>query len=109
MHFAVGEGGRITGTGKLHVTPPFLNDVDADLTLAEDGNLNGTVTVAMTETKSPIPALSLTGGTLSVSYANGAVSGSLTEFPCRLSRPRRRHRFRRRSRTARSRARATSR
>lgn len=80
VHFAVGEGGRITGTGKLHITPPFLNDVDAELALAEDGNLNGTVTVAMTETRSPIPALSLTAGTLSVSYINGAVSGSLTEF-----------------------------
>ena len=80
VHFAVGEGGRITGTGKLKVTPPFLDEVGADLTLAEDGNLNGTVTVSMTEAKSPIPALSLTGGTLSVTYANGAVSGSLTEF-----------------------------
>lgn len=80
VHFTVTEAGRITGTGKLRVTPPFLSQVSADLALAEDGNLSGSATVAMTEAVSPIPALALTGGTLSVSYANGAVSGSLSEF-----------------------------
>jgi hypothetical protein len=80
VHFAVSEAGRITGTGALRVTPPFLNEANADLALGEDGNLSGSVTVSMTEAVSPIPALSLAGGTLTVRYANGAVSGSLTEF-----------------------------
>lgn len=80
VHFAMSEAGRLSGSGTLNVTPPFLDKATATLALAEDGNLNGSVTVQMTEAKSPIPALSLTGGTLTVSYANGAVSGSLAEF-----------------------------
>jgi hypothetical protein len=80
VHVAFNDEGRVTGSGTLRVTPPFLDEAKADLTLGEDGQLNGSVTVSMTEAVSPIPALSLTGGTLTVSYASGALSGSLTDF-----------------------------
>lgn len=80
VHFAMSDAGLISGSGSLRVTPPFLDTVTATLALGEDGNLSGAVTVSMTEATSPVPALSLTGGTLNVAYSNGEVSGSLTEF-----------------------------
>jgi hypothetical protein len=80
LHVATDDAGDFTGNGSVQLTPPFLNDVNAKLALAEDGSLSGGVTVAMTEAKSPIPALSLTAGTLEVNYLNGEVSGSLSGF-----------------------------
>lgn len=83
VHFNFGEGGVVTGSGAIRITPPFLSEVSANLVLDEGRNLTveaASATVQMTEAKSPFPGLSLTGGTLTVGYMNGEPSGSIEGF-----------------------------
>ncbi len=78
--FGFTEAGAFTAEGSIRITPPFADEVTADLAVDEAGAVSATATLAAASLRSPLPGLSLTGGTLTLGYVNGTPSGSLEGF-----------------------------
>ena len=78
MTFGMSEEGVFTGSGHIDIDPPFLPPVKADLAVDESRNLTGSATVDLSGQASPLPGLTLSGGTLVLGYHNGQPSAVVT-------------------------------
>jgi hypothetical protein len=72
-----GEDGRFAASGTVHLTPPMLDSLTVELAVDEEGNITGTAELAAGQLATSVPGLSVTGGTVTLGYSNGAPSGSL--------------------------------
>lgn len=80
VDFAFDDTGRFTAGGVLKVTPPFADEITADIAADSAGNLKAAATVTASALSTPIPGLAMTGGTLSIGYENGDPSFAITDF-----------------------------
>lgn len=80
VNFKFAEGGVFTADGSVRITPPFLNEITGKLAVDENKNLSATVTADITSQTSPLPALKLSAGSITVSYMNGQPGATLTNF-----------------------------
>ena len=80
LAFRFTEAGRVSGEVAVHLTPPLVDEVTAEGTIDEDGNLSASATVAVGVMTPSVPGLSLVGGTVSVGYENGRPTGGLAGF-----------------------------
>jgi len=80
IHLGFSEAGAFSGSGSLALTPPFMEEVTANLAIDEANNVAGDASLTVAEVTTPIPGLTLTAGTLSLAYANGAIDGSIAGF-----------------------------
>jgi hypothetical protein len=76
--FRFTEQGRFAAEGSLRITPPLLDEVSATVSADEAGNLNADATIEVGALRTPVPGLTLVGGTVRLGYANGQPSGGLT-------------------------------
>jgi len=80
VNFQFGEGGIFTADGTVRITPPFLNEITGKLAVDDNRNLSATVTADVAAQTSPLPALKLMAGTITVSYLNGQPGAEFTNF-----------------------------
>ncbi len=80
VNFRFTEEGRFAADGTIRITPPFVNEISADLSVDEAQNITAEATIDSGALTSPIPALSLAGGSVTIGYENGRPSGALTDF-----------------------------
>lgn len=76
VNFRFTEAGAFSANGSIRVTPPFADEITADLGVDEAGNITASTTISVSAISSPIPALSLTGGSVTLGYQNGQPSGT---------------------------------
>ncbi|MEL7211176.1 MAG: hypothetical protein AAGK92_00860 [Pseudomonadota bacterium] len=80
VNFNFGEDGAFAASGTLTITPPFADEIRADISGDSAGNLSAEVVIAAGELSTPIPGLQMNGGTITVGYDNGDPSLSVTDF-----------------------------
>ncbi|MGV8937549.1 MAG: hypothetical protein ACOH2J_10530 [Allorhizobium sp.] len=80
VNFKFGDGGAFSADGSIRITPPFVNEITGKLAVDENRNLSATVTVDAASQTSPVPALTLAAGSITVSYLNGQPGATLTNF-----------------------------
>lgn len=83
--FTATEEGRFSGGGHIQITPPFIEEVSAQIAVDEQNNLTASATINLAGAQSPIPGLDLSGGTITVGYDNGAPSAAFAGFTASYS------------------------
>ncbi len=74
-----GENG-LSATGQIRISPPFLNEVTADIASDEAGNISASAQVDVAAQGAPLPNLTLTAGTIAIGYSNGTTTMSVSNF-----------------------------
>lgn len=80
LTFGFNREGAFNASGQLTITPPFLEAITADFSADAEGNIAAHAELAIPTRKSPIPNLTLTAGTVTVNYENGAADLSFADF-----------------------------
>ncbi len=80
VNFDFGEAGAFSANGTLTITPPFADEITADISGDSAGNLSAEATISTGALSTPIPGLELNGGTITVGYDNGDPSLSVADF-----------------------------
>lgn len=70
----------VSATGQITVTPPFLNEVTADVSADDQGNIRASADIDVGQQSSPVPNLTLSAGTIHLGYDNGAIDLSIANF-----------------------------
>lgn len=85
VNFSFTEAGAFAAGGSIRITPPFLDEISGELSIDEQQNLRAEATVSVNESGSPIPGLTLAGGSITIGYENGRPSGSIADFRAEYS------------------------
>lgn len=76
INFSFGEDGSFSGDGNIHITPPFIEEITAEVSVDEEQNFKAEATLAATELTTPIPGFTVDGGNITIGYNNGRPYGS---------------------------------
>lgn len=80
VSFRFTEAGRFAAEGTVRITPPLVDELSANLAVDEAGNLKADTTIRVGEMKTPVPGLTLGGGTIQLGYDNGQPTGAIADF-----------------------------
>ncbi|WP_224824340.1 hypothetical protein [Cognatishimia sp. MH4019] len=80
VNFDFGENGAFSANGTLTITPPFADEITAEISGDNAGNLSAEATITAGELSTPIAGLELNGGTITIGYDNGDPSLSVADF-----------------------------
>ncbi len=69
-----------SATGQITLTPPFLDEISADISADSTGNIRATADVGVNQQTTPVPNLTLSAGMVHIAYDNGAVDLSIANF-----------------------------
>jgi len=80
VRFRFTEAGGFAAEGTVRIAPPLVEELSADLAVDATGNLTADATIQLGDRTTPVPGLTLGGGTIRIGYDNGRPTGELSDF-----------------------------